>query len=79
MANSETAWLRIHDTAALVSFQTAFRQHTGYKSNGGAANPYWFQYSEMRCSKHQTFAENRNELREIIAIWKKNKGEASNN
>lgn len=72
MANSETAWLKIHDTSLLVSFSAAFRQHTGYTSNGAALDEYWFQYAEIRCAKHKDFKKNRDELRAIIAIWKKN-------
>lgn len=72
MANSETAWLKIHDVSLIASFAVAFRQHTGYASNGASLNVYWFQKMEIRCAKHQTFVQNRDELRAIIAIWKKN-------
>lgn len=72
MDNAETAWLRIHDISLMASFAVAFREHTGYQSNGAAATAYWCQQAEIRCAKHQKFHENRDELRSIINIWKGN-------
>ena len=72
MGHNETAWLKIHDVSSLADFSKAFHLHTGYASTGAAADAFWFQFMEIRCSKHPKFQQNRDELREIIRIFKLN-------
>lgn len=71
MGNSETACIRVHDASIVPALADAFRRHTGYKSNGASLDDYCFQWMEIRCSKHLSFPENRDELRKIWALCAK--------
>lgn len=70
-AHKESAMLRILDISVVPKMLDAFWQHTGYKSPGASLDAYYFQQTGLICSKHQTFAENRDEIRAIIRIYRR--------
>lgn len=68
-AHTESAMLRILDISVVPKMLDAFRQHTGYRSNGAALDAYFFQQTGLICSKHKTFSKNRDEIRAVLRIY----------
>jgi len=68
-AHTESALLRILDLSVIPKMLAAFRAHTGYRSSGAALDAYYFQQTGLICSKHPTFAENRDEIRAILRSY----------
>lgn len=70
MAHTETAWLKIHDLSFVPPLLRAFADYTGYKSLGAAADAWYCQRLEMRCSAFPTFDENRAAIMAVVNLAK---------